>query len=60
MLGYRPAMGIKRDEPCMRQSLNKASPNNLQDPELGKFCNFVPAGAPLLDFLAVYKEKMAS
>ena len=37
MLGFRPAMRIKRDELCMRQYLDKVSPNSLQDPELGKF-----------------------
>ena len=60
MLGFIPAMVIKRDESCMRQYLNKVSPNGLQDPKLGQFCDYMPAGGPLLDFLYVYQENMGA
>ena len=60
MGGFRPVMWIKKDEPFMRKYLNKVIPHEIQVPELGNFKNFMPAGAPLLDFFEIYQENMAS
>ena len=59
MIGYTPTMGLHRDEACKRRYLNATITYGLQDPELEDCKEFVPAGALLLDFLAVYQENMA-
>ena len=54
MIGYTPTMGLKRAEACIRRYLSAVIPCGLQDPGLGNLHDFMPAGAPLLDILAVY------
>ena len=53
-------MGIKIDDSCMMKYLDKVIVTGLQDLELSGFYDYVTAGAPVLDFLAVYQENMAA
>ena len=57
-VGYKPVMGRNQDEPCMLKYLRKVMVNGLQDPQLGPRSAFLPEGAPLLEYLAVYQERM--
>ena len=57
-VGYKPAMGRKQDEKCMDKFLNKVMKAGLQDPGLTPRNQFLPEGAPLLDWLAVRQESM--
>ena len=57
---YRPVMGRKQDESYMTKYLNRVMVNGLQDPGIGLRSAFLPEGAPLLEYLAVYQEKMDS
>ena len=57
---YRPVMGRKQDESCMTKYLSRVMVNGLQDPGIGLRSAFLPEGAPLLEYLAVYQEKMDS
>ena len=59
-VGYSPVMGRKQDESCMKKYLNRISGNGLQDPSIGLRSAFLPEGTPLLEYLAVYQEKMDS
>ena len=58
MLGYKPVMGRKQDESCMDKYLKRVMVNGLQDPKLGTRSAYLPEGAPLLEYLAVYQEGM--
>ena len=58
LVGYKPVMGRKKDEACMVKYLGKVMVNGLQDPQLGPRSAFLPEGAPLLEYLAVYQERM--
>ena len=58
MIGYKPTMGRKQDESCMDKYLKRVMVNGLQDPKLGTRSAYLPEGAPLLEFLAVYQEEM--
>jgi hypothetical protein len=55
---YKPAMGRKQDEKCMGKYLDKVMKTGLQDPGLTPRNQFLPEGAPLLDWLAVRQESM--
>ena len=57
-VGYKPVMGRKNDESCMVKYLKKIMVNGLQDPQVGPRSAFLPEGAPLLEYLAVYQERM--
>ena len=57
-VGYKPVMGRKQDESCMIKYLRRIMVNGLQDPQLGPKSAFLPEGAPLLEYLAVYQERM--
>ena len=57
-VNYKPVMGRKRDEECMVKYLKKIMVNGLQDPQIGPRSAFLPEGAPLLEYLAVYQERM--
>jgi len=57
-VGYKPVMGRKKDEACMVKYLKKIMVNGLQDPQVGPRPAFLPEGAPLLEYLAVYQERM--
>ena len=59
-VGYRPVMGRKQDESCMNKYLKSIMVNGLQDPGIGTRSAFIPEGAPLLDYSAVYQERMDS
>ena len=47
-VGYKPVI----------KYLRKIMVNGLQDPQLGPKSAFLPEGAPLLEYLAVYQERM--
>ena len=57
---YYPKMGRNRDEACMRRYLNNVMITGLNNTQLGSMSEFLPARAPLVDFLAVYQEFMDS
>ena len=46
------------DSDCMSKYLAKVNQSGLQIPESIRFEDFLPAGAPLLDFLAVSMDRM--
>jgi len=58
IVGYKPIMGRKQDESCMDKYLKRVMVNGLQDPKLGARSAYLPEGAPLLEYLAVYQEGM--
>ena len=58
LVGYKPTMGRKQDESCMAKYLDRVMVNGLQDPKLGTRSAFLPEGAPLLEYLAMYQEGM--
>ena len=49
--GTKPKMGMGHDADCMRSYLNHGSGSGLQDCEVGSWTDFIPNGAPVLDFL---------
>ena len=60
LIGYKPKMGRKQDETCMKKYLNHVMVNGMQIPKIGTRSTFLPEGAPLLDYLAVYQEGMSA
>ena len=56
--GYCPVMGVGCDRNCMAQYLRKVKVDGIQIPRDTRFSDFLPAGAPILDFLSVSMEKM--
>ena len=56
--GYCPVMGRGCDRSCMAQYLRKVKVDGVQIPRGTRFSDFLPAGAPILDFLSVSMEKM--
>ena len=59
MIGYRPKINTKDDERNMRTYLKKSFKDKLVIPKTGLDKEFLPMGAPLLDFLAVETEGSA-
>lgn len=57
--GRKPTIGY-RDEDCMTRYLSKVKRDSLNDVQLSSWSEFLPTGAPLLDFLAVDSEKVGS
>ena len=59
MIGYKPRINTKDDERNMRTYLKKSFKDKLKIPRTGLDKEFLPMGAPLLDFLAVETEGSA-
>ena len=57
-VNHRPVMGRGRDKSVMMTFMKKVNQAGIQIPVGTKFEEFLPAGAPILDFLAVSMEKM--
>ena len=57
-VGHRPVMGRGSDRSVMSTYLKNVNQSGVQIPRGIKFDDFLPAGAPILDFLAVSMEKM--
>ena len=53
LIGYTPRMNRYRDNTCMRDYLDAVKDNGTQNLHVGKWSDFLPNGAALLDFLAV-------
>ena len=49
--GYKPVMGRGTDAQCMHKFLQKVKEDGIQIPNHISLDDFLPAGAPLLDFL---------
>ena len=58
--GYKPTMGRGTDASCMHKYLEKVNGDGIQLPNETIMQDFVPAGAPLLDFLATTVERIES
>ena len=56
MIGYKPRINTKDDEKNMRLYLRKSFKDKLVIPRAGLNDEFLPMGAPLLDFLTVDTE----
>ena len=56
--GRRPVMGQGTDSDCMTRYLAKVNQSGAQIPESIRYEEFLPAGAPLLDFLAVSMDRI--
>ena len=56
MIGYKPRIYTKDDERNMRLYLKKSFKDKLVTPRTGLDEEFMPMGAPLLDFLTVDTE----
>ena len=50
--GYKPVMGRGSDAACMNRYLEKSGEDGISIPKRISIDEFLPAGAPLLDFLA--------
>ena len=59
MIGYRPKINTKDDDRNMRTYIKKSFKDKLVIPKTGLDEEFLPMGAPLLDFLAVETEGSA-
>ena len=55
--GYKPVMGRGSDAQCMNKYLEKVVQDGIQVPQHININEFLPAGAPLLDFLASTIER---
>ena len=55
--GRFPVMGKGRDEKCMKKFLEQSKISGFQDPKLDTLRNLLPAGAPLIDFLAAHMQR---
>ena len=53
LVGYTPKMGCREDRDCMETYLDNIMEDGIQDLRVGNWNDFLPMGAPLLDFLAV-------
>ena len=49
--GFRHKIATKRDKHCMNKYLDNVSPNELNIPRFGDRTDYLPVGAPLLDYL---------
>ena len=58
--GYRPVMGRGTDASCMHKYLEKIEGDGIQKPQEINMEEFLPAGAPLLDFLAATVDRLES
>ena len=56
MIGYKPRINTKDDERNMRTYLKKSFKDKLVIPKAGSNEEYLPMGAPLLDFLMVETE----
>ena len=57
IVGFRPKINTGRDTSCMDVYLNRVSRSGLDMPTMMTQEQFLPAGAPLLDFLAYDTRK---
>ena len=57
---YKPTMGRGTDASCMHKYLEKVSGDGIQIPNQTNMQDFLPAGAPLLDFLASTVDRLES
>ena len=57
IVGFRPKINTGRDKSCMDVYLNRVSRSGLDMPTMMTQEQFLPAGAPLLDFLAYDTRK---
>ena len=58
--GYKPVMGRGTDAACMNRYLEKIGDDGILIPKRVNIEDFLPAGAPLLDFLASTMERVES
>ena len=58
--GYRPVMGRGTDASCMHKYLEKIEGDGIQKPQEINMEEFLPAGAPLLDFQAAIVDRLES
>ena len=49
--GFRHRIATKRDKHCMDKYLDNVSPDQLNVPKFGEKKDYLPVGAPLLDYL---------
>ena len=49
--GFRHKIATRRDKHCMNKYLDNVSHNELNVPKFGNRTDYLPAGAPLLDYL---------
>ena len=59
-VGRRPVMGQGNDSQCMTNFMTKVIRDGVQFPSSVRIHEFLPAGAPLLDFLAVSMDRLES
>ena len=50
-VGFKPRINTKRDEFCMDKFLKKSKSELLMTPDIGSTRDYLPVGAPLLDYL---------
>ena len=53
IVGYTPKINSYRDNTCMRDFLDQIRTDGIQDCRIGRWKEFMPNDAPVLDFLAV-------
>ena len=56
-VGFYPIMGKGLDDKCMVKFLSRTTADGIQNPQLDSFRGFLPAGAPLIDFLATTMQR---
>ena len=56
--GYKPVMGRGTDATCMHKYLEKVGEDGILIPQRANMQDFLPAGAPLLDFLASTMDRV--
>ena len=56
-VGFYPIMCKGLDEECMTKFLLRTNADGIQNPQLDSFRGFLPAGAPLIDFLATTMQR---
>ena len=53
IVGYTPKINSYRDNTCMRDFLDQIRTDGIQDCRVGRWKEFMPNGAPVLDFLSL-------
>ena len=56
-VGFYPIMCKGLDEECMTKFLLRTNADGIRNPQLDSFKGFLPAGAPLVDFLAATMQR---
>ena len=56
--GYKPVMGRGTDATCMHKHLERVGEDGILIPQRADMQDFLPAGAPLLDFLASTMDRI--